>query len=170
MSGQHVRRAGLASDRVSTGLVRVRVLGLDLGTRCGWALAEGGQVVSGVWDLRPRRFEGGGMRLVRLRRHLAELAPGRVFFEEVRRHLGTDAAHVYGGMLGIVSAWCEESSVAYAGVPVGTVKRRATGKGNAGKGQMVEAARRAFGRPELVSEDEADALWVMQCGLDELGG
>lgn len=158
-----------AVDRRSTGLVRGRVLGLDLGTRCGWALVEGVQIVSGVWDLRPRRFEGGGMRMLRLRRHLAELAPTRVFLEEVRRHAGTDAAHVYGGMLGIVSAWCEECGVPYAGVPVGTVKRRATGKGNAGKGEMVEAARREFSRPELASEDEADALWVLRCGLDELG-
>lgn len=170
MMGEDVSGEGLAGDHVSTGIVRCRVLGLDLGTRCGWALAEGGQIVSGVWDLRPRRFEGGGMRLVRLRRHLAELGPGRVFFEEVRRHLGTDAAHVYGGMLGIVSAWCEEAGVPYAGVPVGTVKRRATGRGNAGKGEMVEAARVAFGRPDLASDDEADALWVMRCGLDDLGG
>jgi len=159
------------ADRASTGILRVRVLGLDLGTRCGWALAEGGIIIaSGVWDLRPRRFEGGGMRYVRLRRHLAELAPGRVYFEEVRRHAGTDAAHVYGGLLGVVSGWCEEAGVAYAGMPVGAVKRCATGRGNAGKAQMVAAARLAFSRPDLESEDEADALWVLACGLTELGG
>lgn len=157
-------------DRASTGLLRVRVLGLDLGTRCGWALAEAGVVVSGCWDLRPRRFEGGGMRLLRLRRYLEDLAPERVWFEEVRRHAGTDAAHVYGGLMGMVTAWCEERGVPYAGIPVQAVKRRATGKGNAGKAEMVEAARVAFHRADLVSEDEADALWVMQCGLDELVG
>lgn len=110
------------------------------------------------------------MRLLRLRRYLEEVAAERVYFEEVRRHAGTDAAHVYGGLMGMVGAWCEERGVAYAGIPVQAVKKRATGRGNAGKGEMVAAARVAFHRADLVSEDEADALWVLACGLDELAG
>ena len=47
--------------------------------------------------------------------------------------LGTDAAHVYGGFLATLTSWCEQRAIAYQGVPVGTIKRFITGKGNADK-------------------------------------
>lgn len=47
----------------------MRILGIDPGTSCGWAiLDDGGRVASGVWDLSPKRFEGGGMRYIRFER------------------------------------------------------------------------------------------------------
>ena len=107
---------------------RPGVLALDLGTATGWALRSGdGAITSGTMTFRPSRFEGGGMRYLRLRRWLDDLQRdagpiGAIHFEEVRRHIGTDAAHIYGGMLGVLSAWCEEHGVAYQGVPVGTIK------------------------------------------------
>lgn len=81
------------------------ILALDLGTKTGWAVrSAGGHVSSGSQDLKPRRFEGGGMRFLRFRGWLNELAstggrPAALYFEEVRRHAGVDAAHVYGGLL-----------------------------------------------------------------------
>lgn len=48
---------------------------------------------------------------------------GAVYFEEVRRHVGTDAAHLYGGFLATLTAWCESHAVANQGAPVGTIKR-----------------------------------------------
>jgi hypothetical protein len=64
-----------------------------------------------------------------------------VFFEEVRRHMGVDAAHAYGGFMAHLTAWCEQQNIAYEGVPVGTIKRHATGKGNANKSMMIESAK-----------------------------
>jgi hypothetical protein len=52
-----------------------------------------------------------------------------VVFEEVRRHVSTDSSHAYGGFLATLTARCEQQSIAYQGVPVGTIKRYATGKG-----------------------------------------
>ena len=65
-----------------------------------------------------------------------------------------------------VAAVCEERRVPYGGQPVATVKRTATGKGNADKQAMVEAAALRWwistpGYP-CCSEDEADALWVAE--------
>ena len=36
-----------------------------------------------------------------------------VYFEEVRRHLGVDAAHVYGGFLASLTSWCEREAIPY---------------------------------------------------------
>ena len=146
----------------------MNVLAIDPGTKCGWAFGrEPALQLSGVWDLAPRRHEGGGMRFVRLQRLLGEFsdAPALVAYEEVRRHRGTDAAHIYGGIVATLQAWCEERSIPYTAIPVGTIKRHATGKGNADKVAMLEAARARFGEG-VIDDNQADALWLLSVALD----
>ena len=105
------------------------------------------------------------MRYLRFSRWLDELAAQteiqEVAFEEVRRHAGTDAAHAYGGFLATITAWCEARRIPYRGVPVGVIKRHATGKGNADKAAMV-AAVRALGHP-VADDNEADAVALLHC-------
>ena len=148
------------------------LLALDLGTTTGWALCTpGAPITHGNVSFKPQRFEGGGMRYLRFRRWLTELKAtvgaaqglGAVYFEEVRRHLGVDAAHVYGGFLATLTAWCEHHQIPYQGVPVGTIKRHATGSGAAGKAAVIEAIR---ARGYSVSDDnEADALALLHWAL-----
>jgi crossover junction endodeoxyribonuclease RuvC len=140
-------------------------IGIDPGTHCGWAVLDpqGGRVASGTWNLSPKRHEGGGMRFVRLERYVAELLdtyPGaHVAYEEVRRHMGTDAAHIYGGIVATIARLCEVHALPYTGIPVGTIKKLATGKGNAIKVAMMEAAESRWFWP-VANDNEADALWV----------
>jgi len=167
---------------------RLVILALDLGTTTGWALrSANGPVAHGFVSFKSQRFEGGGMRYLRFGRWLADMLAlsgqqsgsqtgsqtnltgiGAVYFEEVRRHLGVDAAHVYGGLLATLTAWCEHHQIPYQGVPVGTIKRHATGKGNAGKAEVV-AAMKALGHP-VTDDNEADALallhWALAQGAD----
>jgi Holliday junction resolvasome RuvABC endonuclease subunit len=151
------------------------ILGIDPGTHCGWALFfKGHPHGSGVWDLRPRRHEGGGMRFLRLRTYLEEiLAASRsidaIAYEEVRRHMGVDAAHIYGGIVGVIGAFCEEHKIPYRGIPVGTIKKYATGKGNAKKDAMIAAAEARFGIT-VADDNEADALFIARFLDHELNG
>ena len=121
------------------------ILALDLGQRAGWAVRNrDGAIASGVHEFRPGRFEGGGMIWLRFRSWLQEVdetsgGVGVVVFEEVRRHLGTTAAHSFGGYLAHLTAWCEVNRIPYQGVPVGTIKRHVTGKGNADKAAVIAA-------------------------------
>ncbi len=148
------------------------LLCLDLGTSTGWALRnEYGSIISGTAQFKPRRFEGGGMRYLRFKRWLTETksvtgAVSAVYFEEVRRHVGVDAAHAYGGFLAHLTAWCEHHSIPYAGVPVGTIKRFITGKGNADKEAVIAAVKAKGFNP--VDDNEADAiallLWALSNG------
>ena len=86
------------------------LLALDLGTTTGWALhGADGLITSGTVSFRPGRFDGGGMRYLRFTNWLGELARlsgpiATIWFEEVRRHAGTDAAHVYGGLMATLTA------------------------------------------------------------------
>ena len=140
-------------------------LALDLGTQTGWALmTRDGAVSSGSQSFRPQRFEGGGMRFLRFKRWLTEVKQcaeviDQVVFEEVRRHAGVDAAHAYGGFMGQLTAWCEHHGIPYRGVPVGTIKRHATGRGNAGKDEVIAAMRRRGHDP--ADDNEADALAIL---------
>ena len=156
---------------------RRAILALDLGTTTGWALRlPDNTVTHGFISFKSQRFEGGGMRYLRFRRWLDEVLAtnasttdlaglGVVYFEEVRRHLGVDAAHVYGGLLATLTAWCEHHQIPYQGVPVGTIKRHATGKGNASKTEVIAAMRaRGF---STADDNEADALAVLQWGLSQ---
>ncbi|MBE9606264.1 hypothetical protein IAI18_15470 [Acetobacteraceae bacterium H6797] len=149
------------------------VLALDLGTTTGWALSgRDGGVTSGTMIFRPSRFEGGGMRYLRFRGWLGEVAGlsdglARIVFEEVRAHAGTDAAHLYGGFLAHLSAWCEERGIPYQGVPVGTIKRFATGKGNADKAAMIAAVRARGFAP--ADDNEADAIALLLWATDQQG-
>ena len=149
--------------------MNVTILALDLGTTTGWALRHrDGTVSSGTAAFKPQRFEGGGMRFLRFKRWLNELCSvssdiHAVYFEEVRRHAGVDAAHAYGGFLGHLTAWCEQHNLPYQGVPVGTIKKHATGKGNAGKPEMIAAAQARGYAP--IDDNEADALALLHWAL-----
>ena len=149
------------------------ILALDLGSRTGWAvLPRSGRIASGVAEFRPGRFEGAGMAFLRFGKFLADLNRDAgpfdaVAFEEVRAHAGTLAAQVYGGFLAHLTAWCERERAPYLGVPVATIKRHATGKGNAPKDEVVRAVRALGFQP--ADDNEADALailsWAMANGI-----
>lgn len=138
----------------------VRVLALDLGTKCGWAISAH---ESGVWNLSPRRFEGSGMRFVTFRQNLRKVLEGieLVYFEEVRKHMGVDAAHVYGGLMAVLTEECELRKIPYQGIPVGTIKKHATEKGNADKAAMILAAKRLYPGIEVQDDNHADALCLL---------
>jgi hypothetical protein len=150
------------------------ILSLDLGTTTGWAIRPGGGAIhSGTVSFRPSRYDGGGMRYLRFRSWLDGLAadtggPGAVYFEEVRAHVGTDAAHVYGGLLATLTAWCEVEKVPYRGVPVGTIKRHVTGRGNADKAAVMAAVRARGFAP--ADDNEADAIAILLWAIETRGG
>lgn len=145
------------------------ILALDLATITGWAVTSCGIVTSGTISFKGSRFEGGGMRFLRFRRWLRDMLanekPEAVYYEEVRRHLSTDAAHIHGGLLAILQAECEAKEIPYSGIPVGTIKKQATGKGNADKSAMIAAAAVRWPDQRIEDDNQADALWIMACGL-----
>lgn len=160
-----------------------RILALDLGTACGWALSSDvKQLVSftepeplwadtiryGTFDLRHGRFAGGGVRFVRFRDALQRFTGqvDEVVFEAVQRHAGTAAAHVYGGLLAVLTTWCEDNQIPYDGRSVQSIKKFVTGRGNADKAAVVKAVEGRGFAPK--TEDEADALALLLLRLSEI--
>jgi Holliday junction resolvasome RuvABC endonuclease subunit len=137
------------------------ILALDLGTITGWALLAEGKIVSGSFDTRQLGGADLGVRFLRFRRELLNSFRGvrEVFYEEVHRHEGTHAAHIYGGFQAILLEWCAGNSIPCTGLQVAHVKKYATGRGNAKKAQVFAAmVERGF---EPVDDNSADALAIL---------
>ena len=113
------------------------------------------------------------MRYLRFTNWLTELDQlsgpiAAIWYEEVRRHAGTDAAHVHGGLMATLTAWAELRGVPYQGVPVGTWKRTVCGKGNADKAAVISAMRSRGFNP--TDDNEADAIAILLWAIDTRGG
>jgi Holliday junction resolvasome RuvABC endonuclease subunit len=160
-----VRRPALAGGDPSGNAL----LALDLGQKTGWALRNAdGAIASGTVEFKPGRFESVGMIFLRFRAWLQEVDEtaggiGAVYFEEVRSHRGVAAAHAYGGFLAHLTAWAEANRIPYRGIPVATIKRHVTGRGNADKEAVISAVR-ALGF-DLADDNEADALALLDWAL-----
>ncbi len=154
----------------------MRALALDMGSRCGWAIGKAGevcagQVCSGVWDIAPRRGESPGMRYLHLRAHLQRVRAAypdlaAVFYEQAH-HRGGAATEYAVGCVATVQAWCAEHGLEHAAVHSATIKKHATGKGNAGKQEMVAAMQALGFRPE--DDNEADALALLDWAIVQGG-
>ena len=113
------------------------------------------------------------MRFLRFKGWLTEVknAAGgidAVYLEEVCRHAGTSASQIYGGWLAILTAWCEHHSIPYQGVPVGTIKRHVTGRGNADKATVIAAVRdRGFAPAD---DNEVDAIALLLWAIESRAG
>lgn len=150
------------------------ILALDLGEQTGWALIDRkGTVHSGSQSFRGSRYDGAGMRYLRFSRWLNLVAApdgpsfvDLIAVEEVRRHLGVDAAHAYGGYLSQVQVICESCKTPITGVPVGTIKKFITGAGNAGKAAVMDAVIDRGYRP--TDHNEADALALLLYAMEHL--
>ena len=143
------------------------LLALDLGTNLGYAVGEGKNPIRyGTHNLANKKGDGAGMRFLRFRQWLDlvhvtwgvseigfELVPGAA-------HVSGDAAHAYGGYTATLQAWAEEHKIPYAGYGIGAIKKHATGKGNAKKDAMVEAAERDGFTPD--SDNAADAIHLFR--------
>ena len=150
--------------------MNLKILSLDLGTTTGWSTFNK-TIRSGSVSFQPTRFESSGRRYFKFKQWLTEIKNKTsgfdvVYFEAVAgAHLGQIAAHTYGGFLAILQAWCEHHQIAYEGVAVGTIKRFITGKGNAGKQQVIDAVRAKGHCPK--DDNEADSLALLYLALEQ---
>ena len=163
-----------ATAERSGDLGRSGVLALDLGTTTGWAMQSVGSTIeSGTVSFRPSRYDGGGMRYCDFAAGWTSMSTnaagiGVVYFEEVRGTPARTRRIIYGGLLATLTAWCEQRSIAYQGVPVGTIKRFITGKGNADKQPVMNAVRARGFSP--ADDNEADAIAILLWAIETHGG
>lgn len=152
----------------------MNILALDLGAQLGWALTKrDGTVIGGSESFAPALHGGHGPRFRAFLTFLTQLRLTHgdihaVYYEDVKRHVGTLAAHAYGGFLAMLQTWCSiNGKVPLYALGVGQIKKAWTGNGSAKKDAMIAAARQRGLSP--VDDNHADAL-AMLCMACESEG
>lgn len=150
-------------------------VGVDPGQRCGWGVVLGrDRVRSGVFDVRPKKSKKNpkpkGYWYAKFVEKITAMIEGleaegmmpyAIAIEKVMAHKGALAAHEYGAIVGLVKFVAFQKNLPVIMIPVGHIKRYATGMGNASKEAMIDAARAKWGFLPS-GDDEADALWVAE--------
>ena len=143
-----------------------KILAIDPASMLGWAISN---TLYGTWDLKTRRDESMGMKLLRLNFKLKEIYSLEKFDLLVyERPAGRHAASIIhqAKLIGEMERWCEKNHIAYRAYSATEMKKFATGKGNAGKPMMIEAAQKKLGYTGN-DDNEADALWLLNlCRYD----
>ena len=152
----------------------MRILALDPATKCGWAYMNGGNRISGTWDLSIRRDESAGMRLIRMRSKLNEIfeqGVDLVVYEAARASAPgrQGALVVQASIQSVLQVWSEDHSLPYRGFSPSEIKKFATGKGNANKDAMMAAVRAKFGVDATADDNECDAVALLYLALREYG-
>ncbi len=136
------------------------ILALDTGTRTGWCLWDKGKVIeSGTEDFSKQRGESNGMMFLRFRYWLGYMLTAyniSLVIYEMAHHRGGAATEIGVNLTGRVQECCSEHNIEYTTVHSNTLKKWATGAGNADKGEMMVAATRILGR-KPIDDHEADA-------------
>jgi Holliday junction resolvasome RuvABC endonuclease subunit len=142
----------------------MKILAIDPATKCGWAHSCG---MGGTWDISIRRDESAGMRLIRLRGKMEEIRTSvgvDLCVFEAARNAGPkmQGALVVGAMLqSVIMTWAIDNQIEYRGFSPTEIKKYATGKGNAGKEDMVAAAITRWPDVDFVDHNHADATWML---------
>lgn len=133
----------------------MNILALDIATKTGWKT----KTASGTWDLKPNRGESEGMRLVRFKSKVKELVDIEgITLIAYERPAGMHKASIMvaSEMVGVLKDLCIEMNINLACYSAQQIKKFATGKGNAGKPEMIEAAKKLGYNP--ADDNEADAI------------
>jgi len=133
----------------------MKILALDIATVTGWKT----ETSSGTWNLKPNRGESEGMRVVRFKakvKEMVELENISLISYERPAGLFKSSIMVASEMVGVLKLLCIEKGIDLACYSATEIKKFATGKGNANKDAMIQAAKDLGFNPS--DDNEADAI------------
>ena len=154
----------------------MKILSIDQATITGWAHSDG---ACGIWDLRIKKDESSGMRLIRFESKLREVYNGPgidlIAFETVSvasgKRANMDAFKLGAKLQAIIERFCEENRIACCSFHLNTIKKHALpGKGKRDKSAMVAAAKVKWPEKDIIDDNVSDALWMLDLAQEEYKG
>lgn len=144
-------------------------LGLDLGTKMGFALQTGKRLDTGAWNFTTRPHAAPGQRFADFYAKLDSIQAQTgglvaVFYEQVRFSKFATATRIWGGFEAVLLTWCARRHVHVFGIETAPLKLFATGNGHAKKEEMIRMFQMLSGA-KGTDDNEADAYHVLQWGL-----
>jgi len=144
------------------------ILALDLATKTGWATgSRPTEITSGVQDFSLQRGDSSGMRYLRFESWLTDVItlvhPEVIIYEQAHQRGGAPTEIAYGFITHTLKI-CAKYQIEHQALHTGTLKKFWTGKGNAGKSEMIAECRRRGFSPR--DDNEADAIALLHWGLE----
>ena len=155
------------------------ILALDFATKTGWAFrGKSGELSSGVWDLSIKKDESSGMRLIRFESKLQLFLPlvEVIAFESVSAGRGPranfDSVKLQSKLQAMIERLAEKTpGVECVGYNLKSMKAHALPKGvKQNKEEMVKAAKKKWPDVEIMDDNQADALWLLDLAWGEING
>lgn len=155
------------------------LLSLDLGNKTGFCVLHNHKLESGLLKMTPKKIKSEDKKYYLadcyrfnlfynwLEEQNDKYQFNHIYFEEVETlHLSIRASAVYFGFRAMLLAFAKRHDIHIVGVSVGTIKKFATGKGNADKEAMIDvSSMEGF----LTKDDNiADAYQIMGYALANL--
>lgn len=174
MKKANIAKLALAKERSNANRpTRVNILALDQATKCGVAFETRkmkGKYECRLWDLTKKTKESDGVKWLRFESHIDKLIKEHeieiIAYElPAGQHMGAKLHSAK--LIAIIERIAELRGIQYIEHSSMTIKKFATGKGNAKKEQMVEAAKVKLGY-EGIDDNEADALWMLMYTKSQL--
>jgi len=138
----------------------MKVLSMDIASVTGWAISN---EIYGTWDLKTRKDESMGMKLIRFKAKLREICmaedPDIIIYERPAGRHANSIIH-QAKLIAILENFCEENDIDYRAYSAKELKNFATGNGNCGKPAMIQAAKDKYNY-EGNDDNEADALHML---------
>lgn len=137
-------------------------IALDLASKTGWAHSSGDSGVQAFSGKPGQRWAQFALWF----RDMADLyAFNKVVYEKCH-HRGYHATHQGHVMIGLLEWACQELGIAEpVGIHSATIKKHATGKGNAKKEDMALAAAKRNPDRKFIDDNEIDALFLLDLAL-----
>lgn len=145
-------------------------LALDLGGTCGIAQLVEGNFTTHAINLNGGKVDGRKWRRLLIFRDLLDATMDAhkfdlVFYECPVRHNNTYTAHIFGEYAGLLKLAAGERGVPIKEFNPSTIKKAATGKGNADKTAVMLAMRARYPGVLIQDDNSADALAVLTLAL-----
>lgn len=143
------------------------LLSLDIATKTGWCTPH----ASGVQDFKLKRGESQGMMGIKFRSFLIDICKSDniklISYEQPSGIYKASIIH-QSKLIGVLETFCIENNIDFTSYPAKTIKKFATGKGNASKSLMVAEAMQKFPDTEIIDDNHADAIWLYELTKSDL--
>ena len=153
------------------------ILALDPAQKMGWALLSSGVVTSGTAEFKRRT---GRKRIPDehlgkafydlhkwLRGMIVDKEPDCIVYEDVMRFTSSSDSKSYGAIRGLILVNAAARNIPVCHFAVPSIKKFATGKGNAKKDMMIASAIEKYPDQDVLDDNQADALHILHyflCG------
>lgn len=156
----------------------MKILALDLATKTGWATWDGKRMESGVQDFTKKRGDSNGMLFINFNSWLERISFPWVGWNfilwEQAHHRGGPATEIGVGLSTRMQEFCARTGVEHTTVHSLTLKKWATGRGNAKKPDMILEASvykwKTLEEVKDLDDNEADAILLLQYAIKEILG